>query len=311
MAIDQRLGSAELDLLTELLLPPCRLGEFVLEGLMARTSTALIFIARNSDGSNCVLKVTGPIYTPVLEHELRLLNRCQAAEVPGVLRPLSNDLLRFETADLEAPLGAILAPFLSGGDLVQWIGARATRTGQLGAAPALEVALVVAERLRTLLRVSPPIVHGDVKPQNMLLPRPDSPLRELTLIDFDTANELDEPVGQPSREDAQHLARDVNGFGELLFMVATGREPPVEAEPNPSTGNALFDQLVVRCVTTEPGERGYASLAGDGLWRDLQAAHAAERTRRQYEALTRPLLAGLAVLMLAVLIVALMSKVAG
>lgn len=310
MAIDQRMGSAELKRLSEVLRPPCRLGEFVLEGLMARTSTALIFIARDRDGAECVLKLTGPTYMPVLERELRLLNRCQAGRIQGVVRPLCDTLLPIDDAIPESPLGAIVLPFLAGGDLVQWIGTRATRTGVLGAAPALEVGLVLAGRLRGLLRMSPPIVHGDVKVQNVLLPRPDAPLSELTLIDFDAADELDAPVVRASRESAQRLVADVNGFGEVLYMVATGREPPADEDPNPSTGNAAFDRLVVRCITAEPGERGYASLAGDALWRDLQAANAAERSRHQC-AVTRPVLAMMGLLVLAVLIVALVSKVAG
>jgi hypothetical protein len=46
--IDERVGSAELEWLAEMLATPCRLGDYSLEGLIQKTSTALVFIARGS-----------------------------------------------------------------------------------------------------------------------------------------------------------------------------------------------------------------------------------------------------------------------
>jgi hypothetical protein len=304
--LDRAIGSAELERLAETLQPPCRLDEFSLEGLLSRTTTALVFVARDSNGAQCVLKLTGPVYTPVLQRELDLLNACRAAGVRGVVRPLRDQLLLMQSDG--STLAAEVLPFLTGGDLVVWIGAHATRTGRLGATPALRVSAVVGNLLRELLRLPRPIVHGDVKPQNLLLPRPDAALSELTLIDLDAATELEAPVAAPPREIAQQLVADVNGFGELLYMVATGREPPSDEEPNPSTGNAIFDELVVRCITAEAGSRGYASMAGDGLWRDLDQAIAAQHQRSR-TARVRPLL-GLAAVVLFFLLLLMAARVA-
>jgi hypothetical protein len=314
VVVNQRVGSAELDRLAEKLQPPCRLGDFVLEGLMARTGTALIFIARgpDPDPTELVLKLTGPAFAPVLERELRLLNACAEAKLEGVVRPLREHLLRIDhVLELNGPLAAIALPFLSGGDLVQWIGTHATRTGRLGAGPALEVAEVVGGRLRSLLYLPRPIVYGDVKPQNVLLPRPDAPVAELVLIDLDASEALDSgDLADAPGEVAQRLIADVNAFGELLFMLATGREPPSAGEPTLATGNAAFDTLVLRCMNAELGSRGYASMAGDGLWHDLaQAIDVQRQAPSVQKRLRRPVLALLGFVLLCLLIVAVVSKV--
>src|SRR5207244_6381703 len=134
----------------------------------------------------------------------------------------------------------LMLPFLSGGDLVQWVGEHATRTGRLGAHLGLQIGEQVGGVLRDLLRLPNPLVHRDVKPQNVLLPYPDAPLTELTLIDLDASQELEIPLEDFSTapmDIAQRLVEDVNGFGELLFILATGREPPTETSPDPRTGN--------------------------------------------------------------------------
>ena len=87
-------------------------------------------------------------------------------------------------------------------------------------------------------------------------PTPGAPLETLTLIDLDAAEragELPADGQQVARGVIQSLVSDVNGFGELLFMLATGREPPSEGEPTPATGNTAFDALVVKCLTADVG----------------------------------------------------------
>lgn len=319
MVIDERVGSAELERLAEALAPPCQIGDFILEGLIWKTSTALIFVARggafgDSDG---VLKLTGQQFAPLLERELRFLNRCHQAEIRGVVRPVRPELVWIELGGEPTDrVGAILLPFLAGGDLVQWLGGEVSRAGALEPKRALQIGEQVAGVLRTCLRLDPPLVHGDVKPQNVLLPHPNAPLTELTLIDFDASEEVETDLtdlAAASRDSAQRLVNDVHGFGELLYVLATCHEPPVEGEPRPDTGNPPFDALVLKCLTSEADGSGYVCLADNALWRDLETALAFERKRKRPSRtmgflLSRAVLGFLAIVLFGALVVAIAFK---
>jgi serine/threonine protein kinase len=281
--IDAAVGSDELQHLAAILETPCRLGDFTLDGLIMRTSTALVFIGRGGAfaATEGVIKLTGKEFAPLLERELGLLRVCCAAAVINVVRPVQLEL-EWLLIDGSRPceVAALLLPFLAGGDLLQVIGAHATRTGHLTPGLALQVGEIVASTLRELLRLPRPIIHSDVKPQNLLLPYPDAPLSELTLIDFDASDQLDlqlDELASAPREIAQRLVEDVHGFGALLYNVATGNEPPLDVRPDPRTRNAAFNLLVERCLTSEVDGSGYLCLADNGLWHDLETAHDVER----------------------------------
>jgi serine/threonine protein kinase len=287
VAIDTAVGSDELEHLAVVLATPCQLGDFILDGLISRTSTALVFVGRGGpfDAGEGVIKLTGKEFAPLLERELSMLRVCRAAGMNNVVRPVQLELewLVVDSTPTRE-VAAMLLPFLGGGDLLQVIGAQATRTGRLSSDLALQIGDIVGTILRELLRLPRPIVHSDVKPQNLLLPYPGAPLTELTLIDFDASDQLDvhlDELATAPREIAQRLVEDVRGFGELLYNIATGNEPPVDGTPDPRTANTAFNMLVERCMTSEVDGPGYLCLADNGLWHDVETALEVERAGRR------------------------------
>jgi serine/threonine protein kinase len=275
-------GQADLERLQDALDPPSRIAAYQLSGLVARTETALVYVASGgvfADEEEGILKLTSRDYAPLLERELAILVRCEQAEVDGVIRPRNAAALRLRmgrSAGLTAV--AVALPFCSGGNLVNVIAGRSSHG--LGSGFALDVGAYVGSALRGLLALPHPVVHGDVRPENVLLPSPESDLAQLTLIDFDAARELTTalPGVVSDRESASALAGDVRGFGELLYQSATGSELPDRAKL--STGNPAFDAVVLKCLSSTPDiDDSYVCLADEALWRDMQKAIDAESAR--------------------------------
>jgi hypothetical protein len=112
------------------------------------------------------------------------------------------------------------------------------------------------------------------------------------------------------------LIDDVNSFGELLYNLATGQEPPAQGEPNPGTGNTVFDALVMNCISSEVAAGGYTSLADNALWRDLRKAQTFESQRKRTRALpritlTQPSLGVVAVILFCLLLLTITARVMG
>ncbi len=267
---DERVASAELDYLADALRPPCSLGAFELTGQLARSTTALLFTARGGAfgrDSEGVLKITGSAYAPILQRELALLQQAAAAGIDNLVRPLGDALLWLPAGGERAarPAAAMAVPFLAGGDLAA-LAERSGRTGGLGVALALAVARPLGEALRGLLTELPrPVVHADVRAQNVLLPFPTSLPTEVQLIDLDAAHELDTDLQHPGAEGARLLAEDVRGYGEILHLLAGGS----------STASRSLDQLIAECR-----EQRLTSLAGPRLWHTLAAAERAQMAPR-------------------------------
>jgi hypothetical protein len=281
--LDGRSEQVELDRLQDVLDPPARIASYRLTGLVARTDTALVYTAYGGvfGTDEGILKLTTRGYAPLLVRELQLLVRCADADVDGLIRPSIATPLRLSApSPMNVEAMAMALPFYRGGNLIDVIARRARRAG-LGTGFALAVGVTLGSTLRGLLALPRPLVHGDVRAQNVLLPSPEADLAQLTLIDLDTARELAGPLPEIAADPraADALAGDVRGFGELLYELSSGRESA--ATPGVSTtGNVAFDALMLQCLSSAPDARGsYVCLADEALWRDVQKALDAEARR--------------------------------
>lgn len=245
----ERASIVELAQLAEVLAPPSALGPYLLTGLLASSSSALIFTATHGlfEDVEGVLKLTTSHHAARLRAELDRLVRCADGGVNGVIRPAMRELDWLPVPELmDAHVAVMALPFLSGGDLYAVRRAR-------GPSPGLtrEVALTLAATMRHLLELAEPMVHGSLSLRKLVLPRPDADLSQLTLIDFGDARDVG---GLPPEEVRRLCEADVMAFGGVVLELTQG---------SPSGLGAFAES----CAKAK-----YTSMADRRLWRDLERA---------------------------------------
>jgi serine/threonine-protein kinase len=122
---------------------------------------------------------------------------------------------------------ALVLDLVDGEDLRR----RVRRTGPLPPAAAARMVAQVAEALAYLHRIG--IVHGDVKPANVLVPADDGPVR---LADLGVARRLTE----------DSLGRTILATPEYVAPEVVAGAPPTEAADVYATGITLFEVLTGR-----------------------------------------------------------------
>ena len=245
--------------LADVLQPPCLLGPYLLTGLLAMSTTALVYTAKggtfaaNEEG---VLKLASSHHAARLKAELQRLVRCADAGVAGVVSPLAREIEWLPVSGMPDEHVACLAmPFLSGGDL-----RAARRAGLLQGDTVMQVALRIGATLKHLLELPEHLVHGSLSARSALLPRPGASLSEVTLIDFGAACELSNCSNSEARE---RTRADVAAFGALLDELTDAHGPLTSVRAN--------------CRA-----RRYATMADARLWRDISRARDTKRWWRPW-----------------------------
>ncbi len=182
----------------------------------------------------------------------------------GILKKLRHTgLPRFVDEFHNGPMRCVVRDYVEGTPLDQW-----AERQQPGAADAVRIAMALCDLLCYLHGQSPPIIHRDIKPQNLILGTDG----QLWLIDFgisrlyreeggtDTACWGTQDFAAPEQYGfAQTDARsDLYSFGIVLGWLLTGETRREEALLR--IEDRRLKKIVARCTAFAPGDR-YASAA--------------------------------------------------
>ena len=158
-------------------------------------------------------------------------------------------------------------PLPGGGDLAEVARTHAGATG--ASAPTGPPRRPAPAPIQRALSTCPhPLVHGDVKLQNVLLPGPDAPLSALTLIDLDLPTSCPSPCPASARAAP---GTPGSGWPRTYATSATSwpsSPPGARGSPRPPPGHRQprLDTLVARCLRSFPEvSEGYMCLTDEGL----------------------------------------------
>jgi hypothetical protein len=187
------------------------LGPYTLHEVIARGATSTVWRARWADGSGPDVAIKrGPGL------------RSEADALASVVHP---NVVRLLGTMLDGDYVALVMPFAEGGSLEELL----ARRGRLTPVDAVALLAPVADALAAVHRAG--IVHGDVKPANVLLDATGAPL----LADFGAARATD-VTGSAAYVDPHLLetgrpepTNDVYSLGVIAFRALAGTLPHVGA----------------------------------------------------------------------------------
>jgi serine/threonine protein kinase len=162
----------------------------------------------------------------------------------AILSRLNHDqIVRISDHFIDNHRNYIVTDFVCGSDLRRLV----DEHGPMSEADTLKVAKQLAEILQFLHLQSPPVVHRDVSPENIMF---DKQTEKVTLLDFGAANifvtlATGTMIGKQSYMPPEQFRgkaepkSDVYGFGATLFFLLSGEDP------KPMAGFGAIDRTAV------------------------------------------------------------------
>lgn len=252
-------------------------GRFELIKLLGHGGTGLVYLARDREihGEEIAVKMIWPGLLAAEEAKTLLRHEIQAA------RRLNHaNILRIFELYPDKDLTFLTMEYIDGPSLRAWM-------HQQTQIPLAQVDVLIRQICQGLDYAHQHLVHGDIKPENILLrPKPQA-LWEIKIADFGLARfKFGEratiaPVGtfpyiapeqcQPGAVTSPDPRSDIYAVGVILYELLTGRLPlgyfkhPSQLRSDVS---GALDQVICRALTSEPQER-FSSVA------ELAAAYVA------------------------------------
>jgi hypothetical protein len=234
-------------------------GRYQIIRQLAFGGFAALYVARNSKGENVVLKESvfgqdSKIQTKAEEffrREAALLQRLDHPNIAKIYDYFLHDQRHY-----------LVMEYIEGSDFNRLV----LRDGRLPVEQVMQFALRMAETLAYLHEQSPPVVHRDVSPENVLL-RSDG---SLVLIDFGAAKELASSftgtiIGKQAYISPEQFRgkasgkSDVYALGATMFYLLTAQLPEALSSSDPRKHRQdvpeHLNELVMACTEPEEEER--------------------------------------------------------
>lgn len=223
-----------------------------------------VYLVRDTDGKRLVLKELAVQLDRDADENAKKLQELFSREA-SLLSKLSHPgIVQVQDHFVERGRHYLLLEFVAGLSLRQHVKLK----GPFNQREVLEIAEQLASVLIYLHGFSPPVVHRDITPDNIIIREKD---RKITLVDFGAANEF---VGNltgtligkqcyipPEQFQGRAcLKSDIFAFGGTLFYLLTGKDPePIStsrvSEVDKQLVSAQFDDLIAAMTCIEPESR--------------------------------------------------------
>jgi serine/threonine protein kinase len=238
--------------------------QYIVEGLLGRSSSGATYLvrdqrARDVPGNLFVLKEVLEVMKPA-RHRLvsagKLLRRLRHPGLPRVYRVLNDDIYNRVY---------LLVDYVAGQDLETL---RLQQREKLFAwTETMHIMAPIIAAVTYLHQQRPPIIHGDIKPANIIMPRDDS---GVVLVDFSIIKAYDPRSTTAADRYCYRAPEQYNGsinvqidiyaLGATYYTLVTGKLPPDAHARLTQVGNEAKDPLepVNRVVPALPMHIGKA-----------------------------------------------------
>ncbi len=228
---------------------------------IAAGGLAAIYLAETQDKDLRVVKEAS--LPPTLDDKLREKAKELFAREATILQGLSHPkIARVLDYFVEDGRDYLILEFVPGHTLRQLV----RQNGPMPEETVLNYALQIAEILEYLHSQSPPVIHRDITPDNLVL-REDG---QIVVIDFGAANQVlgtatGTMIGKQAYISPEQfrgravIQSDIYGLGGSMYFMLTGNDPEALSTSNPRSDNPEISpgvgELVAQCTDVDLNDR--------------------------------------------------------